>query len=80
MCAATALIHAIVSGNHDLELEDGPLKHYLDKTQDLSPEERGNLLLQDETMISQYSDFALTDDEVSSHHIIAFVKIGDQVF
>ena len=79
MCAATALIHAIVSGNHDLELEDGPLKHYLDKTQDLSPEERGNLLLQDETLISIYSDSALTDDEVSNHHIIAFIKIGDQV-
>lgn len=77
MCGASALIHSLVSGNNHLELEDGPLKEFLDQAGDLEPAERGQLLVNNEGLAGIYDEAGAEQETL--HHIICFVRVGDQV-
>ena len=70
------MIHSLVSGNNHLELEDGPLKEFLDQAGDMAPAERGELLVTNEDLAGIYNE---AGSDQTLHHIICFVRVGDQV-
>ena len=59
-------------------MEDGPLKQFLDEAGDLGPEARGELLARSEAVVRAHSDAAT--GEGGGHHLVCFVRAGDQVY
>ena len=70
--------------NKQLLLADSPLKTFLDAAQSLSPSERGDLLLQSEDLMAAHSEAAKEGEtsqvEEAAHHLISFVRVGDQIY
>lgn len=72
-CGTIALVHSILN-NSDIKLSDGILKSYLEKSKDLSPEERGKILEADPAFTTTHQSLAEEgqtatpniDDKVSS--------------
>ena len=70
--------------NKQLLLADSPLKTFLDAAQSLSPSERGDLLLQSEDLMAAHQETAAEGEssqvEEAAHHLISFVRVGDQIY
>ena len=70
--------------NKQLILADSPLKTFLDSAQSLSPSERGDLLLESEDLMAAHSEAAAEGEtsqvEEAAHHLISFVRVGDQIY
>ena len=70
--------------NKQLILADSPLKTFLDSAQALSPSERGDLLLESEDLMAAHTEAAAEGEtsqvEEAAHHLISFVRVGDQIY
>merc|ERR550539_459106 len=84
VCGTIVLLHSIVTGNKQLLLADSPLKTFLDSAQSLSPSERGDLLLESEDLMAAHTEAAAEGEtsqvEEAAHHLISFVRVGDQIY
>uniref|UniRef100_A0A8D8Y4V3 Ubiquitin carboxyl-terminal hydrolase n=2 Tax=Cacopsylla melanoneura TaxID=428564 RepID=A0A8D8Y4V3_9HEMI len=79
-CGTIALIHSVANNLDKIELEDGFLKKYLDESKDLTPERRGHLLEDSQSIsevhkvIAQEGQTAPPDDrEPVPYHFVALV-------
>jgi len=84
ICGTVMLIHAVVTGNNNLVLEDCPLKRFLDEAQNVSATERGQMLLANEDIVGLHNE-AVSEGEsqqvdTPAHHLICFIRVGDQVY
>ena len=66
-----------------MELDDCPLKRFLDEAQSLSAAERGDLLEKNDEIVAAHNE-AVAEGESGqvdepNHHLICFVRVGDQV-
>ncbi|KAK9891388.1 hypothetical protein WA026_014629 [Henosepilachna vigintioctopunctata] len=85
-CGTIALIHAVANNAERIDLQDGIFKQILNDSKELSPEERGKLLLELPKnphvmeMITAHQELALegqtelNPDEKVNHHFVAFVE------
>ena len=75
---------AVYFRNNHLELEDGPLKQFLDEAGDLNPEARGTLLAGSEALVTAHSEAVSHGGpqpmEAGALHLVCFVRAGDQVY
>jgi ubiquitin carboxyl-terminal hydrolase L3 len=85
-CGTIALIHAILN-NPDIELQDGVLKQYYEKTKAMSPAERGQILEGDVSFTDVHHDVAQEGQtetpEIDAHvihHFVAFVNVQGELF
>ncbi|XP_013103018.1 ubiquitin carboxyl-terminal hydrolase [Stomoxys calcitrans] len=84
-CGTVALIHS-VANNADIKMEDGALKKFLEKAKDLTPEERGKALENDEGVteshqtLAQEGQTAADSEEKVYHHFIALVNVGGTLY
>lgn len=78
-CGTVALIHS-VANNKDITLHDGVLKNFLENCKDMTPEERGKALENDESFtedhqtLAQEGQTAVSADDKVYHHFIALVN------
>lgn len=83
-CGTIALVHA-VANNKDITLKDGVLKAYLEKSKDMTPEERGKLLENDSAFtithqtLAQEGQTDVNQPEVN-HHFVALVEKNGVLF
>ena len=63
-------------------MEDGPLKQFLDEAGDLGPGARGELLARSEAVVRAHTEAVTSDggDQGADHHLVCFVRAGDQVY
>ncbi|KAL5282771.1 UCHL3 family protein [Megaselia abdita] len=84
-CGTIALIHA-VANMKDIEITDGFFKTFIEKTRNFSPEERGKLLENDETLSKAHQELAVegqtshNPEEPVLLHFIAFVHKNGRLF
>jgi len=86
-CGTVAIIHCIANNLDKIKLEDGPFKDFLNKTKDLSFEERGEELMKCETISENHHESAQEGqteapslDEKVEHHFIAFVHVDGHLY
>lgn len=85
-CGTVALIHSLANNTDKIELADGVLKTFLDKTKSMKPDERGHSLEEDEG-ISQAHEASATEgqsamvdrDTKLDTHFIAFVHVDGKL-
>lgn len=67
-----------------IDINDGILKTYIEKSKGLSPEERGKLLEGDEAFTGAHQEIALEGQtestESANHHFVALVNKNDEIF
>ncbi|CAG8514791.1 9161_t:CDS:2 [Ambispora gerdemannii] len=49
-CGTIGLLHSLANNTHAINLKDGPLKRLIEKTRELTPEERAKVLEEDEEL------------------------------
>jgi len=86
-CGTVALLHAVANNLNKIELEDGPLKEFLEKTKSMSEEERGHELEKDEGISKAHEESAqegqteAPDRETKMDmHFIAFVEVDGHLY
>ncbi|XP_054719921.1 ubiquitin carboxyl-terminal hydrolase isozyme L3-like isoform X2 [Uloborus diversus] len=83
-----ALVHAVANAEEELQpADDSPLKEFIDRTKDMSPEERGQELEMDETLCCVHETMAKEGqteapegDEETKLHFITFVALDEQLY
>lgn len=83
-----SLIHAVANADGELELnEDSTLKEFLERTKDMSPEERGQELEMDENLCCVHESLAKEGQteapesgEEINLHFITFVAVDEQLY
>ncbi|XP_063704725.1 ubiquitin carboxyl-terminal hydrolase [Culicoides brevitarsis] len=85
-CGTIALVHAILN-NPQIELKDGVLANYFNKTKDLSPDERGKLLEGDSAFTNTHEELAKEGQTAApdlstkvNHHFIALVHKNGELY
>lgn len=87
-CGTMAVIHSIFNNLNVIEMKDGSvIKEFYEKAKDLTPEERGKLLVQDKAFIDVHQSFS-SEGQTSAppsearvdHHFISFVNAGNELF
>ena len=68
-----------------MQLDDGPLKSFLDDSKDLEPSERGVKLSEDEAIIAAHNEAAADGQSnqvagEAGHHMICFVGVGGHLY
>lgn len=86
-CGTVALIHAIANNTDKIELGDGALKDFMEKTMSLSPEERGHALEKDEGISKAHEESAQEGqteapdrEDVVNEHFIALVEVEGNLY
>ncbi|XP_027236835.1 ubiquitin carboxyl-terminal hydrolase isozyme L3 isoform X1 [Penaeus vannamei] len=86
-CGTVALIHAIANNQGKIELEDGPLKEFLEKTKDMGPDEKGTALENDEGISKAHEESAQEGqteapdrDTKLDMHFVAFVEVDGNLY
>lgn len=86
-CGTVALIHSIANNLDNINLQEGCLKQFLDKTSNSSPEERGKLLENDQGIVEAHKAIAREgqtaapeEDEEVDHHFVAFVSRNGHLY
>jgi len=85
LCGTVCLIHAVVNGVQGLELDEGPLKAFLDESKDLEPADRGVKLSENEAMIAAHNEAAADGqsnqvDGEAGHHMVCFVAVDGKLY
>jgi len=83
-CGTIGLLHTLASNTDNISIEDGPLKNLLDKTKDLTPDERAKVLEEDEELAKAHKTSASSgqtstpreDEDVNSHFVTFIEKDG----
>lgn len=75
-----ALVHSVLNNLDTIKLNDGVLKSYYTKAQNLTPEERGKLLEADDAFTNSHQELAqegqtaADPNEEVNHHFISLVN------
>ncbi|XP_026494749.1 ubiquitin carboxyl-terminal hydrolase isozyme L3-like [Vanessa tameamea] len=79
-CGTVALVHGVANNTDHIQLNDGPLKKFLDEAKDLDAAARGTLLEKSEGIINAHKELALegqtntpSAEDPVNHHFITFV-------
>ncbi|KAG8198684.1 hypothetical protein JTE90_015511 [Oedothorax gibbosus] len=83
-----SLIHAVANADEEMQLGgESTLKEFLERTADMSPEERGQELEMDENLCSVHESLskegqteAPAPDEETNLHFITFVSVDEQLY
>ncbi|CAH1758046.1 8475_t:CDS:2 [Entrophospora sp. SA101] len=83
-CGTIGLLHSLASNTDTIEIGDGPLKRLLDKSKDLTPDERAKVLEEDEELAKIHQSQALSGqtrvpgehEDVNLHFTCFIVKNG----
>lgn len=83
-----SIIHAVANADDELQLaDDSSLKEFLERTKDMSPEERGQELEMDETLCCVHDTVAKEGqteapeaDQETNLHFITFVAVDEQLY
>ncbi|CAG8492300.1 16424_t:CDS:2 [Dentiscutata erythropus] len=83
-CGTIGLVHSLANNRDSIPIEDGPLKLLLDKTKDLTPEERAKCLEEDNGLADAHQTSARMgqtrapgeDERVNLHFICLVEKDG----
>lgn len=84
-CGTIALIHSVANNADEIQLGDGHLKQFLDDSQALNPDEKGELLQKADGIINTHKELALegqteapdANDPVNFHFVAFVHKDGD---
>lgn len=86
-CGTVALMHAVANSTDKIELADGALKEFLEKTKEMDPEARGHALEEDESISAVHEDCAAEGqteapdrEQKLDTHFIALVNVGDNLY
>ncbi|XP_068243277.1 ubiquitin carboxyl-terminal hydrolase isozyme L3 [Palaemon carinicauda] len=86
-CGTVALIHAVANNLNKIELEDGPLKEFMEKTKSMSVEDRGHELEKDDGISKAHEESAQEGqteapdrDTKMDMHFIAFVEVEGSLY
>lgn len=86
-CGTVALIHAVANNVNKIDLADGPLKEFLEKTKSMSPEDRGHTLETDEGISKAHEESAQEGqteapdrDAKVDMHFVAFVEVDGNLY
>ena len=68
-----------------LELDEGPLKAFLDESKDLEPADKGVKLSENEAMIAAHNEAAADGqsnqvDGEAGHHMVCFVAVDGKLY
>ncbi|KAG5669270.1 hypothetical protein PVAND_017161 [Polypedilum vanderplanki] len=85
-CGTIALFHAVLNNLEKIQLKDGAMKNFYEKTKNLSPEDKGRILENDQEIIKIHQSFANegqtevpnAEDKVY-FHFIALTRVGDNL-
>jgi ubiquitin carboxyl-terminal hydrolase L3 len=84
-CGTIALIHCVANNVEKIGLQEGPFKKILDDAKDLTPEERGEMLLKSKNnealnLITAHQELAMegqtevNPNEQVNHHFVALIE------
>ena len=86
-CGTIALIHSVMNCLDNIPLAEGSwFANFKEVSKSLSPEERGDLLANDDSLLSFHENFAsksdisIPDDGIVDTHFIAFVNVGGKLW
>ncbi|XP_045108593.1 ubiquitin carboxyl-terminal hydrolase isozyme L3-like [Portunus trituberculatus] len=86
-CGTVALIHAVANNRDRIELSDGALKEFLDKTESMNPEDKGHALEGDDGISKAHEESAqegqteAPDREAQvNEHFVAFVHKDGKLY
>jgi ubiquitin carboxyl-terminal hydrolase L3 len=86
-CGTVAIFHAVLNNLNSIEVKDGPLKSFYEKAKNLTPEERGKLLEQDQDIITIHQSLACEgqteappEDEKILFHFVALTAVNGELF
>jgi len=86
-CGTVALLHAVANCTDRINLKDGPLKEFLEKSRSKTPDERGKELETVQIISSAHESCAAEGqteapdrDEKLTTHFIAFVNVDGHVY
>jgi len=91
-CGSIALIHSVANNVEKLDLQDGTFKKILEDSKNLSPEEKGEMLLKVNSnseaykLITAHQELAMegqteaNPNEKVNHHFVAFVPRGGYLY
>lgn len=86
-CGTVALIHAVANNTDKINLNDGALKVFLEKTKSMSPKDRGHSLEEDEGISQAHEASAhegqsatIDRDTKLDTHFIAFVHVDGKLY
>ncbi|XP_050347606.1 ubiquitin carboxyl-terminal hydrolase isozyme L3-like [Nymphalis io] len=79
-CGTVALVHGVANNIDKIQLNEGPLKKFLEEAKDLDAAARGTLLEKSEGIINAHKELALegqtntpSAEDPVNHHFITFV-------
>ncbi|RIA99117.1 ubiquitin carboxyl-terminal hydrolase isozyme L3-like protein [Glomus cerebriforme] len=83
-CGTIGLLHSLANNTDDISIEDGPLRKLLDKTKNLTPDERAKVLEEDEELAEAHKTYASSgqtstpraDEDVNLHFTTFIEKDG----
>lgn len=86
-CGTVALMHAIANNSSKIDLADGALKTFLEKTKDMDPEARGHALEEDDSISAVHEECA-TEGQTEAPdrekkldtHFIALVNVDGHIY
>ncbi|XP_011315255.1 ubiquitin carboxyl-terminal hydrolase [Fopius arisanus] len=87
-CGTVALVHAIANNEDQIDLEDGILKTFLEKAKDLSFTERGELLVNTASGITDAHEQLAQEGQTEApqenapvyHHFVAYVEKNGSLY
>jgi len=86
-CGTVALIHAVANNTGTIDLSDGPLKEFLEKTKAMSPDDKGTALENDEGIAKAHEESAQEGqteapdrDTKLDLHFVAFVEVDGNLY
>ncbi|CAH2102720.1 unnamed protein product [Euphydryas editha] len=78
-CGTVALVHGVANNTDKIQLNDGPLKTFLEEAKELDANARGALFLKSESIINAHKELAqegqTNAEDPVNHHFITFVNI-----
>ncbi|CAG8668844.1 5596_t:CDS:1 [Ambispora leptoticha] len=77
-CGTIGLLHSLANNTHAINIKDGPLKRLIEKTRELTPEERAKVLEENEELEHAHREFSEHGQsrvqEDTDLHFTAFVQ------
>lgn len=86
VCGTIALVHSVANNTHNIELNDGLLKNYLNDAQGLDATAKGALLENSAQFLEAYKDLVSADviegqaNEPVNNHFVTFIHKDGSLF
>lgn len=87
VCGTIALVHSVANNTHNIELNDGLLKNYLNEAKNLDASAKGALLENSTAILDAYREIVRTGnepgaeaDETVNNHFVTFIHKDGNLF